>query len=251
MVATAVQHPILTRLPAAYQRLRDAIDSRIAEEQARQKSAQDNISRSNSARRPPNSNLSPGQRSRPRRNTGTPVRGPDPKEFEAEFAIGDDEDSSRSATPRLETPEDVSETTTLAETEHGEDGEKGKTKAPVDTPGKENASTAEKGPTSQPTIELPAEVRGKLRRLDKLEVRYHGMDCCYPSCDGAGEGRIANWVLFYRTPQGIPRGAFACPLDRTIRSCSTRKHPPHVDRRAEGLHRVSQSDVAEERHGYR
>ncbi|GLI79499.1 Golgin imh1 [Penicillium ochrochloron] len=161
--------------PAAvmFQRLRDAIDSRIAEEQARQKSAQDNISRSNSARRPPNSNLSPGQRSRPRRNTGTPVRGPDPKEFEAEFTIGDDEDSSRSVTPRLETPEDASETTTPAETERSEDGEKTTTKAPVDTPGKESVSVAEKGPTSQPSTELPAEVRGKLRRLDKLEARYH------------------------------------------------------------------------------
>jgi hypothetical protein len=185
--------PILTSLPAAYQRLRDAIDSRIAEEQARQKSAQDNISRSNSARRPPNSNLSPGQRYRPRRNTGTPVRGPDPKEFEAEFAIGDDEDSSRSATPRLETPEDPSETSNPTETQRSEDGDKSKTKAPVgETPGKEGASVVEKAPTSQPTTELPAEVRGKLRRLDKLETRYHGMDCCFPSYANVDEDRIVN-----------------------------------------------------------
>ncbi|KAJ5378150.1 uncharacterized protein N7496_005559 [Penicillium cataractarum] len=166
---------LVVRRPAAvmFQRLRDAIDSRIAEEQARQKSAQENISRSNSARRPPNSSLSPGQRSRPRRNTGTPVRGPDPKEFEAEFAIGDDEDSSRSATPRLETPDDAAEGATPAETERSEDGEKSKTKAPAaDTSGKETPS-AEKAPASQTTSELPAEVRGKLRRLDKLEARYH------------------------------------------------------------------------------
>lgn len=135
--------------------------------------------------------------------------------------------------------------------EHGEDGDQSKTKAPVDAPGKESASTAEKGPTSQPTTELPAEVRGKLRRLDKLEARYHGMDCCYPSCDDAEEERIDNWVLFSRTPQGIPCGAFARSFDRALRSCSSRKHPPHVDCGAEGLHRVSQSDVPEERHGYR
>ncbi|CEJ61619.1 hypothetical protein PMG11_10149 [Penicillium brasilianum] len=167
---------LVVKRPAAvmFQRLRDAIDSRIAEEQARQKSAQDNISRSNSARRPPNSNLSPGQRSRPRRNTGTPVRGPDPKEFEAEFTIGDDEDSSRSATPRLETPDDAAEEATPAETERNEDVDKSETKAPAADPSGKETTSAEKVSANQTTpSELPAEVRGKLRRLDKLETRYH------------------------------------------------------------------------------
>jgi hypothetical protein len=173
-----------TNKPAS-QRLRDAIDSRIAEEQARQKSAQDNISRSNSARRPPNSNLTPGQRSRPRRNTGTPVRGPDPKEFEAEFTIGDDEDSSRSATPRLETPDDAAEKATPADTERNEDDDKSETTAPAADPSGKETTSAEKVSANQSTpSELPAEVRGKLRRLDKLETRYHGMDCCSPGSYG-------------------------------------------------------------------
>ncbi|KAJ5715580.1 uncharacterized protein N7483_012761 [Penicillium malachiteum] len=158
-------------------RLRDAIDSRIAEEQARQKSAQDNISRSNSARRPP-SNLSPGQRSRPRRNTGTPVRGPDPKEFEAEFAIGEDDASSRSGTPRLETPEPSSEVASSA----GDQTEEKET-APSTTEAsetttekeKESAASGETDPGKSTSAELPAEVKAKLRRLDKLESRYHGM----------------------------------------------------------------------------
>lgn len=147
------------------QRLRDAIDSRIAEEQARQKSAQDNIERSNSARRPPGRNQSPSRRARPRRNTGTPVRGPDPKEFEAEFTIGDDE-SIRSGTPRADTPEPASEVS--APNEGESQMAEGK---PAETPEKETGETE----TKEAPAVLPPDVRAKLRRLDKLESRYHGM----------------------------------------------------------------------------
>lgn len=145
------------------QRLRDAIDSRIAEEQARQKSAQDSISRSNSARRPPGRSLSPGARPRPRRNTsGTPVRGPDPTEFEAEFAIGDDEDSSRSDTPRLNVtpPSENQNTENATEEKHPEPSEK---------------EAASEPQLNQLPSELPPEIRAKLRRLDKMESRYRGM----------------------------------------------------------------------------
>ncbi|KAF7713966.1 Uncharacterized protein PECH_000755, partial [Penicillium ucsense] len=171
LVVSVVERPAAVM----FQRLRDAIDSRIAEEQARQKTAQDNLSRSGSSRRPLNNNSSPGRPSRPRRNTGTPVRGPDPKEFEGEFAIGEDEDSSRAATPRLETPEDPSEKATKpTETEPGEDdGEKGKAKLPVaESSGKDLAPAGEKTPSAQDKLELPVEVKAKLRRLDKLEGRY-------------------------------------------------------------------------------
>ncbi|KAJ5633408.1 hypothetical protein N7490_009747 [Penicillium lividum] len=158
-----------------FQRLRDAIDSRIAEEQARQKSAQDNISRSNSARRP--ANPPPGQRSRPRRNTGTPVRGPDPKEFEAEFTIGDDE-SSQSGTPRVETPDPASEVGSSAgdRTEETESqtaqSSTDATEKTTDTE-KESATPATEETSKSGPAELPIEVKAKLRRLDKLESRYH------------------------------------------------------------------------------
>ncbi|KAJ5151604.1 hypothetical protein N7492_009899 [Penicillium capsulatum] len=151
-----------------FQRLRDAIDSRIAEEQARQKSAQDSISRSSSAR-VPSRNLSPGRRNRPRRNSGTPVRGPDPKEFEPEFAIGDDEASTRSGTPRVDTPDNAAEVTTQADGDHTEEPEKKTTEAPE----KETLPAPEGDAASAPPVELPTEVRAKLRRLDKLETRYH------------------------------------------------------------------------------
>ncbi|KAJ5152620.1 uncharacterized protein N7482_009098 [Penicillium canariense] len=169
LVVSVVQRPTAVM----FQRLRDAIDSRIAEEQARQKSAQDNISRSNSARRPLNGTLPSGQRSRPRRNTGTPVRGPDPKEFEAEFAIGDDEESSRSVTPRLETPDNGSEATTVVEGDAEDREDKSKTKIAPDESEKDAARAPDTESTSLAPTELPAEVRGKLRRLDKLEARYH------------------------------------------------------------------------------
>ncbi|KAJ5798572.1 uncharacterized protein N7503_007868 [Penicillium pulvis] len=173
-LVVSVQRPVAVM----FQRLRDAIDSRIAEEQARQKSAQDNISRSNSARRPANSNLPPGQRSRPRRNTGTPVRGPDPKEFEAEFAIGDDE-SSRSGTPRLETPDPASEVASSAG-DRTEETESQTAPSSTDAPEKttdkekETAAPATDMETNKPApAELPIDVKAKLRRLDKLESRYH------------------------------------------------------------------------------
>ncbi|KAJ5281957.1 hypothetical protein N7478_007329 [Penicillium angulare] len=170
-------------------RLRDAIDSRIAEEQARQKSAQDNITRSNSSRRPPSS--SPGQRPRGQRNASTPVRGPDPKEFEAEFTIGDDDASSRSGTPRVDTPDPASEVTSSAG-DRAEETETAPSTTDVSEDTTENTektdnsdkSDKEKEPASSAAAadaesnkpaatELPADVRAKLRRLDKLESRYH------------------------------------------------------------------------------
>lgn len=168
------------------QRLRDALDSRIAEEQARQKAAQESIARSNSLRRPLGGsggaarNLSPAGRqstsssssvsSRTRRNTGTPVRGPDPAEFDQdEFAIGDDGDSNRTAMSR-------------AETGSGHGG------SPQAAPGDAKsalgpmalaAGAADADGTAvedrPAAAELPLEVRAKLRRLDKFESKYHGI----------------------------------------------------------------------------
>lgn len=150
------------------QRLREAIDSRIAEEQARQKSAQDSLSRSNSARQPSGRNLSPSRRpSRPRRNTGTPVRGPDPTEFEPEFTIGDDEGSSRSATPQQDPPTSSSSKDT-PEQNAGEE----KSTAEESPNAKDAAPASE---TKQSPSELPADVKVKLRKLSKMETRYQGM----------------------------------------------------------------------------
>lgn len=162
------------------QRLRDAIDSRITEEQARQR---DSLSRSSSARLPAGGARtgSPSRRTtRPRRNTATPVRGPDPKEFEADLALDDEDEtpSTRSGTPVPaqagagqtglsgqcgpgEGPKDVT-------TAEGEGGETEQGAQAGEIPGKEAAG-------NQAPSELPPEIKAKLRRLDKMETRYHGM----------------------------------------------------------------------------
>ncbi|PYI00758.1 hypothetical protein BO78DRAFT_329220 [Aspergillus sclerotiicarbonarius CBS 121057] len=164
-VAVALAHRPATVM---FQRLRDAIDSRIAEEQARQRSAQTSLSRSNSARHPTSRNISPTRRtSRPRRNTGTPVRGPDPNEFEPEFAIGDDEGPSRSATPRLESAGG-------SEAAPEENGGEGKATAEESTTKKPEAQPVTEA--NQSPSDLPPEIRVKLRRLGKLESRYQGKE---------------------------------------------------------------------------
>lgn len=106
------------------------------------------------------------------------------------------------------------------------------------------ASTPATESSDQKPSELPAEVKAKLRRLDKLESRYHGMSS-RDKCDN-GTHRT-NPVI--RTPQSVPCCAFACSVHRTIRSRPPRKHSPHLDRRTESAYRVSQPDVAQDRYG--
>lgn len=142
------------------QRIRGAI---IPDEPSRQKAAQDSLSRSNSNRRPA---------VRPRRESATPTRGPDPTEFEPEFAIGDDDASTRSGTPRPE-PTTAPEGTTS--------GDSVATKGPGDAAGKETASVA--GDGVLPT-DLSTEIRVKLRRLDKLEPRYQELLRAYRIAHG-------------------------------------------------------------------
>lgn len=94
------------------------------------------------------------------------MRGPDPKEFEAAFTIGDDEHSSRPETPRPGTPGAASEA--------GASGEG------AEMEGKAAGATEQEAPEKEPKgkeapTELPPDVRAKLRRLDKLEPRYHGI----------------------------------------------------------------------------
>jgi hypothetical protein len=100
------------------------------------------------------------------------VRGPDPTEFEPEFAIGDDDAStlvSRSSTPKPESTE-------ASDNAKGEKSveKSGEAEGAADNTvnGKDNAPAKESG---QPSAELPPEVRAKLRKLNKLESRYQGM----------------------------------------------------------------------------
>ncbi|KAK2868030.1 hypothetical protein FQN49_003226 [Arthroderma sp. PD_2] len=136
-----------------FQRIRGAIDARIAEEQARQRAGQETLSRSNSAVRKSN-NSSPSQRSNriKQDSAGVPSRGPDPAEFDGETIVGDDEPVTGSAASgqELDKPSKGSS---------GQDKE--------DTDVMSPAASKDGAP-----VELPTDIRVRLRRLDKLESRY-------------------------------------------------------------------------------
>lgn len=153
----------LTRSP---QRIRGAIDARIAEEQAKQQRAtpQTTPSRSNStARRSSSRNLSPSKRTARSKDgdssKAAPTgKGPDPSEFDPEFVIGDeDEQPSRAGTPRPK------EKAPIKEGANENDGEK-----------KEDGKEAEGEEKPDKAPEIPPEVQVRLRKLDKLEPKYTG-----------------------------------------------------------------------------
>lgn len=146
------------------QRLKGAIDARIAEEQQRQKATQPTTpSRSNSApRRSSSRNLSPSTRTARGKDadsskTAPAGKGPDPSEFDPEFVIGEEEDQpSRAGTPR---PKEKAQPTE-AGAENGE--------------AKEETPTADSDEKPDKTPEIPPEVQQRLRKLDKLEPKYTG-----------------------------------------------------------------------------
>lgn len=162
--------PAACRLPEAdnAKRLKGAIDSRIAEEQARQKALQSSPSRSNSTvRRSSSRTVSPSKRqARTRDRSGKDIdaeKGPDPSEFDRAFVVDDEESSSR-----VGTPGPGAERSGSAMIEGA-----GNDKAPVEDNKESNGKVVEDGDAPAPP-ELPTDVRVKLRKLDKLESRYQG-----------------------------------------------------------------------------
>ena len=149
------------------QRIRGAIDARIAEEQARQKATTPTTpARSSSTTRRSNSrNLSPSKRTARSKDadsskTAPAGKGPDPSEFDPEFVIGEEEDQpSRAGTPRPKEKAQPAE----ASAENGE-GKKEETEGP----------TAEVQEKPEQPPEIPPEAKLRLRRLDKLEPKYTG-----------------------------------------------------------------------------
>lgn len=144
------------------QRLKGAIDSRIAEEQAKARIPSTSPSRAPStARRSAAQAGEKKTRSKPRVDDDG-SRGPDPSEFEGAFVIDDEsEPPSRVGTPAI----GAENTDQMAE-KGAEAGEEVKEKMSEVTPQNQVSSPA--------STELPAEVRTKLRKLEKLESRYQG-----------------------------------------------------------------------------
>lgn len=149
------------------QRIKGALDARIAEEQARQRaSTQTPRSRSGSTpKRSSSRTLSPSKRPNKGKDGDSPGKaastgkGPDPSEFDPEFVIGDEDDQlSRAATPLPKEKPEGGETAGTSEgAEKEEDGKAG----------------AAEGNTP-PAPEIPPETRARLRKLDKLEPKYSG-----------------------------------------------------------------------------
>ena len=149
------------------QRLKGAIDSRIAEEQARQRLSNASPARSvSTTERSSSRNISPSKRisrqARGRQDGESLAKGPDPSEFEPEFVIEDDE-QSRSGTPKPAIERDGNPATgqKAKEAVRGESSnESGETTALIEEP--RNSS------------DVPTDIRVKLRKLEKLESRYSG-----------------------------------------------------------------------------
>ncbi len=156
------------------ERIKGAIDSRIAEEQARAKAASSSSRSSSDIRRSSAARTeSPSKKPRPKtkiQDDGT--RGPDPSEFENAFIIGDEsEDVSRVGTPA---PPDGNTKEALM----AENGVSAEATSDSNELGKKKAS--EEVPKPVASTELPTEVRAKLRKLEKLETRYQGMSESHP-----------------------------------------------------------------------
>lgn len=164
-----------------FQRLKGSIDRVIAEEQARQKTVNDQadpVRRSASVSRS-NSGASSARRPRPKKQGQEALRNDDgaadtdPAVFEAAFIIDDDE-PSRATTPRPPTDEKAPQNGDSSE--KGEEGG-GNTKDLEKNGDDEGRSEADKpAPPPKPTAtsELPPEVRARLRKLEKLEATYPG-----------------------------------------------------------------------------
>ncbi|EDN11027.1 predicted protein [Histoplasma mississippiense (nom. inval.)] len=149
-----------------FQRIKGAIDSRIAEEQARQKTAQESNSHSRS-----NSNVlgthaqADSRSTRLKRHNSATAKGRDTAEFDPDFILGDDDSSTRNSTPVQMTDTGRSGSAGIAT-----DQESGRERT------KESRLDFGRGATAAleepPQMDLSTEVRVKLRRLGKLEGRY-------------------------------------------------------------------------------
>lgn len=156
----ANEGPMLTRL----QRLKGAIDSRIAEEQARQRALQQSPSRSNAGTSRPSLRAgSPNKRAVRRKDDDSSLKGPDPSEFEPELVIGNEDVPNRSRTPR---PVQRKEAVTVANEIPGEEPSASNSEE------SDRTSAADSSLASQ---ELSTDVRVKLRKLEKLESKYFGL----------------------------------------------------------------------------
>ena len=152
------------------QRLKGAIDNRIAEEQARQRQAAVSASsqRLPQRRRPHTQNGSGSRVSSRQREqgNGSNEKGPDPSEFEPEFAIGDDDSA---VLTRISTPLPEAQSGEVAQPPEEQQEEEGAERKDAD--GKPQETNGSPAPVHR-TPELPTEVCVRLKKLERLEAKY-------------------------------------------------------------------------------
>lgn len=164
-----------------FQRIKGSIDRVIAEEQARQKTVNeqaDPARRSSSISRS-NSGASSARKPRPKKQGQDALKNddgaanPDPAVFEAAFVIDDDE-PSRATTPRPPTEEKAPQN---GDSSDKADTGAGNGKETENNGGDEDQSEADRPvPPPKPVAapELSPELRARLRKLEKLEATYPG-----------------------------------------------------------------------------
>lgn len=149
-----------------FARLKEAIDSRMAEEQARHRASQQPAStQSSTSRRGTPRPSSPVKRpSRPRAQSSEALqqgKGPDPAEFEPpEFVIGDDDGASKAQTSG-------STAEGMANDMAGEEQPRA-----IRSPAKADPKDQNGQPNSSAGSEISQDVQARLRRLEFLESKY-------------------------------------------------------------------------------
>lgn len=255
-----------------FQRLKGSLDRVIAEEQARQKAANEqagagsntgsprqssSVSRSNSA-------ASTARKPRPKKQSQDVSKNDDgaanldPAVFEAAFVIDDDE-PSRATTPKPPTDDQAPQNGDAKDAgSAGGDSGPGAGAGDSAQPGQDAEARAkddEQKPAPPPkneAPELPPDVRTRLRKLEKLEATYPGWftsryatrSCLRPQ----------TWHvqadLLHRIAPLLPHRPQSSHLHRAFRTRPSREHPSHIHQRPNGVPRISQPAESQGRHGH-
>lgn len=203
------------------QRIKGAIDNRIAEEQARQKTTPP-AGTPGAARKPSSRTESPATKPRRPRQKDDGTRGPDPSVFADAFALEDEADE----VPKIEA---------LASTEENAEGTaEPKVSQDAGAPGEGSEKMAETtGDLSQKTPEkLPVDVQKKVRRLARLEPQYEGTTLQSFS--------VLPYLSVTRAPSIVPNRTRSSQIYRTIREGSEGKHSTCRNLRSRRISRISQ-----------
>lgn len=253
-----------------FQRLKGSLDRVIAEEQARQKAANEqagagsgtgsprqssSVSRSNSA-------ASTARKPRAKKQSQDVSKNDDgaanldPAVFEAAFVIDDDE-PSRATTPKPPSDDQAPQNGDAKDTGSAS-GEAGPVAGAGDSaqPGKDAEARAkddEQKPAPPPkneAPELPADVRTRLRKLEKLEATYPGWFASRYEVVSQTSDMACPADLLSRIAPLLPDCPQSSHLHRAFRTRPSREHPSHIHQGPNRVSRIPQPAEPQGRHGH-